>query len=190
MQLKRGVALTLLYTIGFLASGAILTGKSTGPEVVRRDVRAEQAAVIPPYATEALGGRLAIVNMRHWSVSRQGLAYDQVRRGLWMVMFLLCYRLQKKCPSARLRRAMEITALVGAAGYLSDVLSYWLLGGVADWIGVNGHIALSPTDLSAYGCPAALMILSAWGLMANVAAASKRLGSAASVPCSPDPEAA
>jgi hypothetical protein len=176
-HLRRGALLTLLYAACFLASGAILTGPSAPPIEVRHELRTEQAPVLPSCTKEIVDGSYSIVNMRHWAVSQRGLAYDQLRRLAWIAVLLLCYGFQRKCSSLGVRRFMGTAALIGAAGHLSDILSYWFLGGVADWIGLNHHVALSPTDFSAYLCPAALAFGSLWGLIVSMIQLLKRLAS-------------
>jgi hypothetical protein len=145
-QMKRGLILSAVLGLTLLATAFIPHLKQV-PSVKQEEVR----PVHPPSAIhmvpQIVTGELTIVNYLHRAVSVQGVAADQTYRMFAAIAFLGFYVMRILSSNRAVRAGLAAFSLLGAAGCVHDVLSYWLLGGVVDWIGVNGHSAFAPSDL-------------------------------------------
>jgi len=145
-QVKRGLMLSAALALALLSTAFIPHLKQV-PRIQRVEVRPAHPPsalnVVPRIAT----GDLSIVNYLHRAVSVQGVAADQTYRVFAALVFLGFYVLRILSSNRAVRGGLAAFSLLGAAGCLNDITSYWLLGGVVDWIGVNGCSAFAPSDL-------------------------------------------
>jgi len=163
-QMKRGLALASVLGL-LLLSTAIIPELKRLPAIRREEVRAVHPRSAIQVAPRIVSGDLAIVNFVHKPVSVHGLLADQLDRLFVAAVFLGLYSLRILSSSRAVRTGMGAFSLLGAAGCLSDAVSFWMLGGVVDWIGVNGHSAFSPSDLCWGVAPAGILLIVTLGLL-------------------------
>jgi hypothetical protein len=163
-QMKKGLILSAVLALCILSTAVIPQLKRL-PEVRREEVRPAHApnpiGIVPRMAT----GELRIVNFVHRAISVQGVVADQLHRLFVAGVFLCFFSLRILSSSRVVRAGLAAFSLLGAAGCLSDTVSYWLLGGVVDWIGVNGRSAFAPSDLCWCIGPLGILLIASFGLL-------------------------
>jgi hypothetical protein len=162
-QLKRGFLISTALGLILLSTALVPNVKGlatvTKTEVRQPNPRAAVRAV-PTVAT----GRLSVVNYVHRVVSARGILADQAYRLFTALVFLAIYSVRILSRSRTVRCGLATFSLLGAAGCLSDFLSYGTIGGVVDWIGVNGRSAFAPSDLCWALAPIGMFLAAILGL--------------------------
>jgi hypothetical protein len=145
-RFKRGLAIAAV--LGFASFATALVPRVEGVALVQKT---EVRAANPPRAIRAVPmvatGELSIVNYVHRAISVRGILADQAFRLFAALVFLAVYSTRSRSLNRIAHDGMAAFAILGAAGCLSDFVSYATIGGVVDWIGVNGRSAFAPSDL-------------------------------------------
>jgi hypothetical protein len=143
-----------------LFSSPLIPAARHVPGAIRVD-RRESYLPVADILPQALLSRHFMVNILHKSVSARGMTIDQVCRGLMALVYLGMYPVRRLYPIWQVRTGVAISCLLGAGAFLSDIASYWLLGGVVDWIGISAHGALAPSDICLLVAPFGILLSAA-----------------------------
>jgi hypothetical protein len=162
-QMKRGLILSAILGLSLLSTG-VIPRLHRLPAVRQEEVRPPHSPSSLQVAPRILTGELSVVHFVHRIVSVQGIAADQAYRLFAACMFLGFYVFRMLSSNRAVRFGLAAFSLLGAAGCLSDVISYWVLGGVVDWIGVNGHSAFAPSDVCWSLAPMGILLIACLGL--------------------------
>jgi hypothetical protein len=162
-QIRKGLILTAALSLLLLLTGLIPHWKGL-PPVRREEVRAVHSPAPVQVIPRIVTGELSIVRFVHRAVSVHGVVADQTYRLFAALVFLGFYSMRVLSSSRAVRVGLAAFSLLGAAGCLCDVISYWILGGVVDWIGVNGRSAFAPTDLCWCLAPGGILLVFVSGL--------------------------
>jgi hypothetical protein len=162
-QIKRGIIISVVLGLALLSTAFIPHLKQL-PPVTRAEVRPAHSPAALQVVPRIVTGELSIVNYLHRVVSVHGVAADQSYRLFAAAVFLGFYGLRVLSSNRAVRIGLAVFSLLGAAGCLSDVISYWVLGGVVDWIGVNGRSAFAPSDVCWGLAPVGVLLVFLSGL--------------------------
>jgi hypothetical protein len=163
-QMKKGLAPAFILALSLLSTAAI-------PELKRLPViRLEEVRPLHPpgplqMVPRVAAGEFAVVNFVHRAISVNGLLADQAYRLFAALVFLGIYGMRLLSSNRAIRAGLAAFALLGAGACLSDAISYWMLGGVVDWIGVSGHSAFSPSDFCWCLAPAGILLVVLLGFL-------------------------
>lgn len=105
-----------------------------------------------------------VTNFIHRSISEGGLIRDQLYRVFIGSVYLGILGIATHLFIGVLRKGIAILCVLGASACASDVTSYYVLGGVVDWIGVGSNCAIAPTDPILSFAPVGIVagVLGAW----------------------------
>jgi len=134
------------------------------PPVRREEVQPASSPGSLQVVPRIVTGELSIVNYLHRAVSDHGVAADQAYRLFAAVVFLGFYGFRVLSSNRIVRIGLAAFSVLGAAGCLSDAISFWTLGGVVDWTGVNGRSAFAPSDVCWCLAPAGILLVGLSGL--------------------------
>jgi hypothetical protein len=162
-QLKLGFLIASVLSLALLSTALVPNMKGLAT-VSRMEVRPAHAPAAVHAVPIVVSGELSVVNYLHRAVSVRGILADQAYRLFAALVFLAIYSLRTLSRSRTVRCGLAAFSLLGAAGCLSDFLSYWTIGGVVDWIGVNGHSAFAPSDLCFALAPIGTFLAATLGL--------------------------
>lgn len=177
-QVKKGLILSALLGLSLLSTGVIPHWKQL-PRVRREEVRPVHSPASVKVVPRIVTGDLSVVNFLHRAVSVHGFYADQAYRLFAAVVFLGFYGMRILSSSRAVRAGLAAFSLLGAAGCLSDAISFWVLGGVVDWIGVNGRSAFAPSDLCWALAPLGILLIVLVGLSTFSGPSRRRLATAA-----------
>ena len=161
--MKRGLILTAVLGLSLLSTGIIPHWKQL-PPVKREEVRPVHSPNPMQVAPRIVTGNLSVVHYLHRAVSVNGVAADQTYRLFAAFVFLGFYGMRILSSNRAVRIGIAAFSVLGAAGCLSDAISFWVLGGVVDWIGVNGRSAFAPSDVCWCLAPAGILLVVLSGL--------------------------
>jgi hypothetical protein len=163
-QIKKGLILTAVLALSLLSTTFIPVLKHLQP------VRQEEVRPLhPPSPVQVVprivgGGEHSIVYFVHRAISVHGVMADQMYRLFAALVFLGFFSMRTLSSNRTVRVGMAAFSIMGAAGSLSDVISYWTIGGVVDWIGVNGQSAFAPSDICLCLAPVGILAVFCLGL--------------------------
>jgi len=163
-QLKTGLILTAVMGLALLSTAFIPKVKQLSP-VKREEARPVHAPGTIQVVPRIVTGELSIVYLVHRAVSVHGVYADQAYRLFAAAVFLVFYSIRVLSSSRTVRVGLAAFSVLGAAGCLSDAVSFCVLGGVVDWIGVNGRSAFAPSDVCWCVAPLGTILIVAGGLL-------------------------
>ncbi len=162
-QIKKGLTVAFVVALSLLSTAAIPELRGLAPKRME-EVRAANPPGPLQVVPRVMAGEHAIVYFVHRAISVHGLLADQAYRLFAAMVFLGIYGIRILSSNRAVRKGLAVCALAGAGGCLSDVISYWTVGGVVDWIGVNAHSAFAPSDLCLCLAPVGIVLTVMLGL--------------------------